>query len=605
MVTRAAAYIRVSDQRQDRDGTPATQRHAIEAYAAKRSVELGEDIEIVRWYTDVYTGGESYFDLARRDLQDLRHAISRGEYDLVLAYHPDRIARGTEVLTFWHECKHAQTRVETALKGPLAGDDSIGGKITLLIQGEGAGEERVKIMQRASDGMARRAKDGARVPGCRPRYGYAWDDPSAPAKGGAKTKTALVPDPSSAPIVRRIFLEFAAGQSLRSIAIGLDADGIPTPTQHAGRAKASTRWPWGSVQNILRDEMYTGRAVALRHHNEWIRNDEGRKRSVPKLNDASATVALPEGTVPALIDEETFAVAQERLATNRQMSVRNNPNPEATLLRGGFAVCGYCGHPLVTSNTSDGKARQYSCSSNTRRRHGCPQFAIRSSEIDSFVWGKVADVLRAPGTIIGELHRQMEADADPSDHDLATLDREIEHCDRQLGNLAAAMAKLDGAEAALAALAAQMKTLDSHRRQHAQDRAVVVARQAQTLEGWESAERFIESVESAQHDVDGYTYDEKREALLRFGVKAKVRLVGDGNRIDITARVDLDKLALGHRPQRVTAEWAIATEDRYGHLREGDEGDLVDATGRRSGRWSRGSTPSPARTSSSSASTAS
>lgn len=123
---------------------------------------------------------------------------------MVLAYKDDRIACGTEVLSFCLECAHADAAVETTLDGPLNAEGLLG-NLVLLMRGEGSKEELVKIRNRAVDGWARRAWDNKRVPGCRARYGYRWDDPAI------KAKAKLVPDPLTALVVQRIVREHAAG----------------------------------------------------------------------------------------------------------------------------------------------------------------------------------------------------------------------------------------------------------------------------------------------------------------------------------------------------------------------------------------------------------
>jgi hypothetical protein len=41
-------------------------------------------------------------------------------------------------------------------------------------------------------------------------------------------------------------------------------------------------------------------------------------------------IAMPAESVPALVDQETFEIVQERLRLNRERSARNNREPEAT-----------------------------------------------------------------------------------------------------------------------------------------------------------------------------------------------------------------------------------------------------------------------------------
>jgi hypothetical protein len=53
--------------------------------------------------------------------------------------------------------------------------------------------------------------------------------------------------PDKAPIVRRIFQEFAAGRSPRQIAIGLNRDGIPAPGGQ-GWSQSTSRTRHGDSQ---------------------------------------------------------------------------------------------------------------------------------------------------------------------------------------------------------------------------------------------------------------------------------------------------------------------------------------------------------------------
>jgi site-specific DNA recombinase len=554
---RAAAYIRVSDDAQDKDGTPETQRLRIVEYAKNRSTELERSIEIVRWYQDVYTGGDSYYDPNRRDFEALKLAMRRGDFDLILAYKDDRIARGTEIVSFCQECQHFETMVETALDGPLTTNTMIE-RLILFMRGGGSEEELKKIRSRASDGMAKRAHQQKRVPGCRPRYGYMYDDDRA------KAKNRLVADPHTAPIVERIFREYASGRSLRAIGVGLQADGIPTPTLYANRKNPSLMWSFGTIQNIVRDPIYRGEAVALKHRNEHGKTD-GKNWTRPKLRPEHERVTLPVGTVPALVEDDVFAIAQERLAVNRALSVRNNPDPDATILRSGLALCDYCGHPLVTRNAPRNSCRVYECSSNTRRRYGCPHFTISAHILDDFVWSKLSAALRDTETIRDELDRQMDADFDiAGKDDLAAIDRELGEIDRRLNGLARDVAKLAGSEYATAALLREMEMQDKHRSTIVANRADIVARQSQRLEDWASWERWADMMRDAQDEIDGYGPAERRDAMIRFGVQARVRREGDGTRIAVTAKIDLDHFAVPYQArhpiyiQRVTPETYVS-----------------------------------------------
>ena len=72
-------------------------------------------------------------------------------------------------------------------------------------------------------------------------------------------------NPEEATIVRRIFMEYAAGKSPRQIAADLNAASVPAPR---GRGAGSGHWKANTIYGhrargtgILNNELYTGRHV--------------------------------------------------------------------------------------------------------------------------------------------------------------------------------------------------------------------------------------------------------------------------------------------------------------------------------------------------------
>ena len=129
-------------------------------------------------------------------------------------------------------------------------------------------QERALVRTRVRDGMTVLAQEGGRHLGGRPPYGYyladAGEHPNPKKRGLGQRLHRLEPDPVTAPVVRRIFEMFAAGNGLKAIANALTADGVPSPSAH-DRARNSHRdprgWAHSAVRTILRNEKYLGRAV--------------------------------------------------------------------------------------------------------------------------------------------------------------------------------------------------------------------------------------------------------------------------------------------------------------------------------------------------------
>ena len=116
--------------------------------------------------------------------------------------------------------------------------------------------------------------------------------------------------------------------------------------------------------------------------------------------------------VPALVSEETFALAHEQLEHNKHHSPRRTTDP--TLLQG-MLVCQECGYALYRSSTKTSKRKinYYRCigSDGYRRLKGpvCRNRPIRQDYLDEFVWTEVIRLLDDPALIQTEINRRIEA----------------------------------------------------------------------------------------------------------------------------------------------------------------------------------------------------
>jgi site-specific DNA recombinase len=327
-VRRAAIYCRVSTAVQE-DGTSLdTQEAACRSHAVDHALHLNEEFV----YREVYTGTELW---ERPVLTRLRNAIRHRDVDVVVAYAIDRLSRDPVHLgVILSEADHAGVDVQFVTE-PL--DNSPEGQLIRFIRGYAAKVEHEKIKERSIRGKRAKAQAGKMLPGCRAPYGYRWVDAA---------KSGLEPDPSTAPIVQRIFDDVSAGRTLRQIAAALTAGSIPTPT-----GKGKPRWNHQSVKWILQSPTYTGEPVAFRYTKTGATNRYG-------VAPVERHIPLPQGTVPALITREIYEAAQERLQRNRDLAARNNPHPEQTLLRGGYVRCGHCNGTLQVKRARSFTKRQ-------------------------------------------------------------------------------------------------------------------------------------------------------------------------------------------------------------------------------------------------------
>src|SRR5260370_22522290 len=119
-------------------------------------------------------------------------------------------------------------------------------------------------------------------------------------------------------------------------------------------------------------------------------------------------IGLP---VPALVSEEAFARAAEKLSENRRFASRNTKEP--TLLQG-LLVCGQCGYALYrnSTRTTCRQAKYYRCLGSDGYRHlmdpPCQCGPIRVEDLDDLVWQQVMDLLEKPELIHAELERRRQ-----------------------------------------------------------------------------------------------------------------------------------------------------------------------------------------------------
>jgi site-specific DNA recombinase len=398
----------------------------------------------------VHTGAE-YRE--RPGLSALRQQVRTRAADVVLAHALDRISRNQAHLAILaEEVEDHGARLEFVTE---AFEDSAVGKFIRSAKSFAAEIEREKIAERTERGKRARIESGRPSVGPRPPYGYAWGDDRD--KDGKPIKLRLVENPETAQIVRRIFRELASGTSARQVGLRLSAEGIPTPTGNA-------QWVTATITQMVRNSVYVGDARAGRFRRERVKG-HGSKGWRYTRPDTADTLPLPD-VAPALVSPELAAVVVARLAINKEESIRNNRHPEAALLRGGYAVCGYCGgHLQAITHRTNGTS--YRCNQTNRDAHGCPGFSMQAHLLDAAIWQGIHERLLDPELIAAELKR-LESE-DPAGADLAALDRRATEVGRRQRNLMASLAKEDNPDVAamiradLAALLVEQRVIDSER----------------------------------------------------------------------------------------------------------------------------------------------
>jgi site-specific DNA recombinase len=283
-------------------------------------------------------------------------------FDAVVIGEPQRAFYGNQFgLTFPLLVHYGVQLWVPEVGGPLDPDNEAHDLVMSVFGGMSKGERnRIKIRVRTA--MAAQTAVDGRFLGGRPPYGYALDDAGPhpnPAKAAdGKRLHVLVPDPNTAPIVRRIFAEYAAGNGLLAIAEGLTRDGILSPSAYdPGRNphRHTTAWGKTAIRAILINPRYTGYQV-------W--NKQRKVESLVDVDDVAlghttrqtwnqtdAWIYSADPAHEALVDQVTFDAVQTRLRTaGHRSGGRTKPRAsKRCYVLSGLLFCGICQRRMVGS----------------------------------------------------------------------------------------------------------------------------------------------------------------------------------------------------------------------------------------------------------------
>jgi site-specific DNA recombinase len=223
---------------------------------------------------------------------------------------------------------------------------------------------------------------------------------------------------TEAGVVRRVYHLYTVRQeSIGSITRTLNEERIPTRS-------GDSRWDRSMVWAMLRNPAYMGKAC-------YGKSERRPRQRITRRARQKGGYANPCGVrherpreewieipVPALIEQSTFEMAQERLESNKRYSQRRTIEP--SLLQG-MLVCESCGYTLYRSSTrtTKGKLTYYRCTGADAWRHLkqaiCSCRPARQDYLDDIVWNEVLRLLEEPALLQAEMERRLQAarDADP------------------------------------------------------------------------------------------------------------------------------------------------------------------------------------------------
>nr|NHB98826.1 recombinase family protein [Photorhabdus stackebrandtii] len=425
----AAIYARVSSSQQKEKNTIASQTAALHEFAHEQGFSVPDE-----WIIE--DEGFSGASLLRPGLERLRDLAAEGQLQAILVYSPDRLSRKYAYQVLLLE-EFTRNGVETLfIKAPRS--DTAEDQLLLQLQGMIAEYERAQLLERYRRGKRHRARAGdVAVLGGAP-YGYRY----IRKMHDAPARYEIIPE--EAKVVQRVYEKYTTeGLSIGAITRLLSEMTVPT-------RKQITRWGRSVVWAMLRNPAYKGTAC-------YNKTETGPRQRVTKPFRLNGRAVHGENTsaherpreewieipVPAIVSEEVFALAAERLADNKRFSSRRTIEPS---LVQGMVSCRKCGYALsrTSTRTSTRKIAYYRClGSDSWRYPGgavCNSRPIRQDLLDQIVWQEVLRLIEDPALINAELERRLEAarSAGPAKKQQETLGRELTHVSKSMERLVTA-----------------------------------------------------------------------------------------------------------------------------------------------------------------------
>ena len=232
-----------------------------------------------------------------------------------------------------------------------------------------------------------KAQRGERVNGEVP-YGYLTDP---------NDRNHLIPDPETAHVVKQIFAMYVRGDRICEIQNWLRDNEILTVGELRYRRKGGKKfprpqlnawytWPDKTLYDILTRQEYLGHTITAKTYKVSYKSKKTRK------NPEDKRYFFPN-THEALVDEETFALAQKRIAT------RHRPTKSEEIdLFSGLLFCGDCGYKMYLQKGAGTPERKhaYTCGNYRNRARNdflCTTHYIRKSVLKELVLADLQRVL--------------------------------------------------------------------------------------------------------------------------------------------------------------------------------------------------------------------
>jgi len=405
----AVIYARVSSQKQKEDETIDSQVETLLEYAKEKGFEIPDE-----WIfkDNGYTGTT----LDRPGLDNLRDLAREYPLNAIFVYSPDRLARKYALqLILDEEFRKLGVQI-IYFKGGGSQDKTPEDRLLAHFQGIFAEYERAQILDRTRRGKLYKIRQGDLKMLPPPPYGYHKE----------RDASFYTINEKEALNVRTIYHLFTKDRlNLRQIALRLQEKKILAP-------KGGLKWDPSTIKGILSNTAYIGTAYFGKTEKYEGNPDritrykkKGKVRKPIKAKRMRTQELWEPLTVPQIICESDFEIAQEWLKKNKEFAGRNTKEP--SLLQG-LLVCGLCGRSFYKKRRGNKKnPAYYTCRSHlSKNLTKCGNRSLRQEIIEKIVWDNIVHLLKNPSLIEQEINRRCIEDPNNDIHTLRKTELERE-----------------------------------------------------------------------------------------------------------------------------------------------------------------------------------
>jgi len=395
---RCAVYLRVSTEEQNKEGHFGleVQEDKCRAFIESQEAE-GYVLDEKHVYKDEISGGSPIEK--RESLNKLFEAARQKEFDVLIVYKTDRLARSIRILVnAVHELESLNIKYRSVTE-PFDTTTAFG-RTAMNLFGTFAEFEKEMIRERTMSGKTKAARNGFWSTGFTP-YGYYRDEETK--------KLAIVPE--EAKIVKKMYRWLVNDRlSLGGIERRMNSMGITSP-KHTRITKRETHnyWYKRTIGRILTNEVYTGKLIYRKYKRPF--------KNLTSLIDPS--LLRPDNEwieikVPPIISRDLFDSATQQLVRNREFSRRNQ---KREYLYSKLIHCGYCNFkmfsgyqpPRKNKLVADGVGKYYhgvyrkiDAVGTTKRCEKCLQYAETRLEP---IWECLKAIIKNPNNMNAPLEK--------------------------------------------------------------------------------------------------------------------------------------------------------------------------------------------------------